>query len=145
MGALSLVRAGRRLRFHTSNWRQRLREGLLGVLLLAAIAQAGANAITPESLTGLNIVEPPTGGAVLGAGSLLLFGGILFLLVAQLQLGASWRIGIEEGASPGLVTRGLYSVCRNPIFLAVFVTMAGLVVLLPNWISVVVTVGTILC
>jgi protein-S-isoprenylcysteine O-methyltransferase Ste14 len=67
------------------------------------------------------------------------------MVAAQLRLGASWRIGIDEGASPGLVTAGLYQLCRNPIFLGMFVTLAGLVVLLPTWISAAVFVGTIVC
>jgi hypothetical protein len=38
-------------------------------------------------------------------GIALLFGGIAFVVIAQLHLGASWRIGIEEGSRPGLETR----------------------------------------
>jgi len=50
-----------------------------------------------------------------------------------LQMGSSWRVGIDEQARPGLVTSGLYRFTRNPIYLALFVTLAGLVVVLPTW------------
>jgi protein-S-isoprenylcysteine O-methyltransferase Ste14 len=71
----------------------------------------------------------------------LFFGGLALLVAAQLRLGASWRIGIEEGAAPGLVTDGLYRVCRNPIFLALLVTLAGYALLLPTWLSLGLVVG----
>lgn len=74
-------------------------------------------------------------------GALLLFGGIALLIAAQLDLGASWRIGIEEGASPGLVTGGLYRFCRNPIFLALIVIVAGYALLLPTRLSLILLVG----
>jgi protein-S-isoprenylcysteine O-methyltransferase Ste14 len=89
--------------------------------------------MAPASLASLAIVAPPTAGAWLGLGALLLFGGIGLMVTAQLQLGASWRVGIDEAARPGLVTSGLYRFTRNPIYLALFVTLAGLLVVLPTW------------
>jgi len=63
------------------------------------------------------------------------------LVVAQLNLGASWRIGIEEGSSPGLVTSRFYRFCRNPIFLAILILLTGYVLLLPTRLSLVLLVG----
>lgn len=74
-------------------------------------------------------------------GAVLLFGGIVLLVIAQLDLGASWRIGIEEGASPGLVTSGLYRFCRNPIFLAIVVTLTGYTLLVLTRLSVILLLG----
>ena len=42
-----------------------------------------------------------------------MLGGLVLMVTAQLHLGASWRIGIEAGARPGLVTGGLYAVSRD--------------------------------
>ena len=64
--------------------------------------------------------------------------------MAQLDLGASWRIGIEEGTSPGLVTTGLYRFCRNPIFLAILITLTGYTLLLPTRLSLALLLGTFL-
>lgn len=74
-------------------------------------------------------------------GTVLLFGGIVFLVLAQLDLGASWRIGIEEGTPPGLVTGGFYRFCRNPIYLAILVTLSGYALLLPTRLSLVLLAG----
>jgi protein-S-isoprenylcysteine O-methyltransferase Ste14 len=131
--------------FRSARWDQHLRDGLFVLLLLASIAQAAVAAVAPESLSALSLVALPVQGALLGLGAALVFGGIVLMVTAQLHLGASWRIGIELGAAPGLVTRGLYTFCRNPIFLGMFVTLAGLVVLLPTVLSAAVLVGAILC
>jgi protein-S-isoprenylcysteine O-methyltransferase Ste14 len=63
------------------------------------------------------------------------------MVVAQLDLGASWRIGIEEGARPGLVVGGLYRVCRNPIFLAMLIALTGFTILVPTWLSLATLIG----
>jgi protein-S-isoprenylcysteine O-methyltransferase Ste14 len=60
--------------------------------------------------------------------TIFLFGGVLLQILAQYDLGASWRLGIEEGARPGLVTTGLYQWCRNPICLGMVATIVGFVV-----------------
>ena len=66
-----------------------------------------------------------------------MFGGLIFLVAAQLDLGASWRIGIEDGAKPGLVERGFYRFSRNPIFLALLIVIAGYAALLPTLLSLI--------
>ncbi len=65
----------------------------------------------------------------------------MFLVMAQLNLGASWRIGIEESTSPGLVTSGLYRFCRNPIFLAILTILTGYTLLLPTRLSLILLLG----
>ena len=122
---------------------QHLRHLLFVALLLTLAVQPIIFAASPASLAGAFLLPPPEAGALLFIGALLLFGGTAFMVAAQLRLGASWRVGIDEGASPGLVTAGLYQLCRNPIFLGMFITLAGLMVLLPTWISLAVFVGTI--
>ena len=61
--------------------------------------------------------------------------------VAQLHLGASWRIGIDAEAKPGLVTDGLYGYSRNPIYVGLLATIAGYACLLPTVLSAIVLVA----
>jgi protein-S-isoprenylcysteine O-methyltransferase Ste14 len=87
--------------------------------------------------------------AALGAGGFLLglllaFGGLALMVRAQLEMGASWRIGVDENARPGLVTHGLYRWTRNPIYLAMFLAFGGLMLMLPTWITLLALVGTII-
>jgi protein-S-isoprenylcysteine O-methyltransferase Ste14 len=51
-------------------------------------------------------------------------------------MGDAWRIGVREDERTQLVAEGAFAVVRNPIFSCMLVTAAGLVVLMPNWLSV---------
>jgi len=109
------------------------RDGLLLLLVAVVIgAQALAYAIRPEAIVARMLMPPFD-----VSGAIVLFAGIALMVRAQLDLGASWRVGIDEDAKPGLVTRGLYTVARNPIFTGMLVAIAGLALLVPTWLSVV--------
>jgi protein-S-isoprenylcysteine O-methyltransferase Ste14 len=77
-------------------------------------------------------------------GVIILVGGLALLVVAQLQMGASWRIGIDERANPGLIDTGLFRFCRNPIYLALLVIIAGYIAMVPTPISVLMWLGAYL-
>lgn len=70
------------------------------------------------------------GVAWLGWG--LLLASLLWMLAAQAQMGASWRIGIDKQHATALVQHGLFRVSRNPIFLAMRVNLLGLFLVAPS-------------
>ena len=59
---------------------------------------------------------------------------------AQIQMGDSWRIGIDEESKSTLVQHGLFGVSRNPIFLGMLIMLVGLLLLLPTAATLTVTV-----
>ena len=124
--------------FRTGGWAQRLRDATLVAFTLAVLAQAVVAAAWPGSIAGL-----VHGAWMEIAGIALLFGGVALVVLAQLQMGASWRIGIDEAAAPGLVTSGVFRFCRNPIYLAMIVVTAGYALLLPTLLSFILLAGTI--
>lgn len=65
-------------------------------------------------------------GAVMG------IGGIIFAFVGQLQMGNSWRLGIDRTTTTEIVDQGLYRFSRNPIYLGVLVATLGFFLLLPS-------------
>jgi protein-S-isoprenylcysteine O-methyltransferase Ste14 len=65
-------------------------------------------------------------------GAAMMTASILLFAASYLQLGASWRIGIDEQASGALITSGLYRRSRNPIYLAADLFMAGSFLLNPT-------------
>lgn len=68
--------------------------------------------------------------ATAGIGLMLL--AFLVLAVAQVQMGRSWRIGIDLEHKTELVTQGLFALSRNPIFLTMQLALLGLFLCLPN-------------
>ncbi len=57
---------------------------------------------------------------------------LVWIWVAQSQMANSWRIGIDEKNKTELVTNGLFSFSRNPIFLGVMIANVGLFLIIPN-------------
>jgi protein-S-isoprenylcysteine O-methyltransferase Ste14 len=58
-------------------------------------------------------------------GAALTAASIVVVATSYLEMGASWRIGIDERVPGALVTSGLFRRSRNPIFLAADLFIAG--------------------
>jgi protein-S-isoprenylcysteine O-methyltransferase Ste14 len=58
--------------------------------------------------------------------------GIAGTFVAQLEMGRSWRIGVDPGERTDLVTSGSFGLVRNPIFTTMAVTAIGLLLAAPT-------------
>jgi protein-S-isoprenylcysteine O-methyltransferase Ste14 len=122
---------------------QKVRDVMLFALPALLIAQAGVATQSPHAL-GLSEADLRAPAFLRSAlGTLLLYGGLLFQGAAMLDLGASWRIGIEERAQPGLVTGGLYRHTRNPIFLALIAVLVGYTLLIPTPLSAVILAAAV--
>lgn len=122
---IQLFRSGKRA--------QDRRDAGLVVLVALLVAQAAISA-TSRHEPDLPVAGLPH-DALQAAGAVLLLAGIAFFAAAQLNMGASWRIGIKEGEAPGLVTGGLYRFCRHPIYLGLLTALAGYAALLPTPLS----------
>ena len=68
-------------------------------------------------------------------GLILLFVSLIWIAIAQAQMGRSWRVGIDKKNKTDLVDRGLFRYSRNPIFLGMRFTGLGLFVAIPNAIT----------
>lgn len=59
-------------------------------------------------------------------------------LIAQIQMGASWRIGIDTKQKTELVGKGLFKYSRHPIYLGVLAITGSLFFVMPNVLTLVV-------
>lgn len=110
-------------------------EWLAGVAFVAAIALGVAAPILALN----DVIEPIDsldGTAVHVIGIALYAVGLGGLVVAQGTMGESWRVGVDATERTSLVTTGMFSIVRNPIFTAMVALTLGLALLVPSVISV---------
>ncbi|MFA7379098.1 MAG: isoprenylcysteine carboxylmethyltransferase family protein [Bacteroidia bacterium] len=62
----------------------------------------------------------------------LLFISLVWTIIAQGDMKNSWRIGIDTDTKTELVTSGLFSISRNPIFSGMILSLVGLFLTTPN-------------
>ena len=74
-------------------------------------------------------MENPTSQKI---GWSLLFISLVWVWISQSQMAESWRIGIDEKNKSELVTKGLFSISRNPIFFGIMIANIGLFLVIPN-------------
>jgi protein-S-isoprenylcysteine O-methyltransferase Ste14 len=103
---------------------QRLVSAVGGAYAVAALGWSVAYARLGPGALGVR----PTPAPLLALAIALLATSLLIMMVAQRQMGASWRVGIER-ARTDLVTGGLYRLVRNPIYTALLFTIAGFALL----------------
>ncbi|WP_179468316.1 methyltransferase family protein [Mycolicibacterium vinylchloridicum] len=63
--------------------------------------------------------------------------GTAMTVWAQLDMGDSWRIGVDEGETTTLVRSGLFGRVRNPIFAAMLLFGLGLTLVTPNIVALI--------
>ena len=109
-------------------------EWTAGVLFGVAIA-VGVAAPVLDVADALEPIDALDSAGVRGAGVALFAIGLAATLYAQIAMGASWRIGVDEQERTELVTSGPFAVVRNPIFSAMLPTSVGLALVVPNVVA----------
>lgn len=100
---------------------------VFGSIAAYAIGGAVYGVLTPVAWLESPWVQWTAGGVLVAA--------LVWSIVAQAQMGASWRIGIDREHRTELVTHGVFRLSRNPIFLAMRVSLFALFFCAPNALS----------
>jgi protein-S-isoprenylcysteine O-methyltransferase Ste14 len=74
--------------------------------------------------------------AVTATGLVVALVGIAATLAAQLLMGDSWRIGVDDHERTELVTSGAFTLARNPIFTAMTIAAVGVAAMVANVVAV---------
>src|ERR1700752_5210723 len=138
------------LGFGWRSWEQRRRTGSTGFRGVSGrpgstewFARAGfvaaiATAILAPGLQLLGVVSPvgilhapwvQTPGIVIAAI------GIVATVYAQVDMGDSWRIGVDPAETTTLVRTGVFGLVRNPIFSAMIAFGFGIALVTPNLVA----------
>jgi protein-S-isoprenylcysteine O-methyltransferase Ste14 len=119
--------------FHGVSGRVGSVEWIAGVGFVVAVAVAGAGPL----LQFLAVVTPWRVPAWIHlAGIVVATAGIGLTVWAQLQMGDSWRIGVDTEETTELVHRGVFGLVRNPIYSAMLVFELGIAMLATNPVTV---------
>ena len=105
-----------------------------GGLFFAGVAAGVANPVLVAS-DALSPIDALDVTGLHAAGFALVGIGIAGTFIAQLQMGASWRIGVDESERTELVTGGLFSLVRNPIYTFMLIGWTGFALLVPTWLG----------
>ncbi len=70
-------------------------------------------------------------------GIALAIAGIAATVYAQVDMGDSWRIGVDSAETTTLVRQGVFAMVRNPIFTAMLVFGLGIALVTPNVVAIV--------
>jgi protein-S-isoprenylcysteine O-methyltransferase Ste14 len=89
--------------------------------------------------SGYDIFPQKVNVALLSAAAVKIVGlalvsiGLITFIMAFLSFGNSWRIGIDRKKPGTLVTKGIFSVTRNPIYLAFHLLSFGMFLMNGTW------------
>ncbi|HEV7419147.1 MAG TPA: isoprenylcysteine carboxylmethyltransferase family protein [Mycobacterium sp.] len=115
------------------------RLGLLGMVGGIGFIVAMVGGLTAPLLQLLGVVSPLR---VLDhrwinvTGFALAVCGLVATLCAQLDMGDSWRVGVDTSETTTLVRSGTFGLVRNPIFAAMLVFTLGETLLAPNPVAI---------
>ena len=109
-------------------------EWTAGVLFAVAIA-VGVAAPVLDVADVLEPLDALDSAGVRATGLAVFIVGLVATLYAQIAMGESWRIGVDEGERTALVTDGPFGLVRNPIFSAMLPASVGLALLVPNVVA----------
>ncbi len=76
------------------------------------------------------------GFVVAFAAAVIAAAGIFGTVYAQLDMGDSWRIGVDPTETTTLVRSGVFGWVRNPIFTAMMVFAFGIALITPNIVAI---------
>ncbi len=77
------------------------------------------------------------------SGIIIIVLGFLVMVFAHANMGRHWRMGIDREKNIKLVTAGLFSISRNPVYVGIMIQAFGLFLVMKTLLSVVLLV--ILC
>ena len=116
-------------RFGSTEW-------IAGVGFVVALIVAVSAPILQRS----NVIEPLSflrATWIQVTGILVAAAGMAATVYAQLAMGDSWRIGVDERETTALVHTGLFERVRNPIYTAMITFSLGIALVTPNLVALV--------
>lgn len=75
------------------------------------------------------------------SGVALAVAGVVLIAAAQVQMGRSWRVGVQQDERTELVTGGIFGLSRNPIFVGMMALIVGVFLVEPSALTLAIVVA----
>lgn len=103
--------------------------GFVVALIVAVSAAVMQETGVIEPVRVLSVIWVQTVGIVIATA------GIAATVYAQLEMGDSWRVGVDQRETTTLVHTGVFGRIRNPIYTAMFTFGIGIALVTPNLVA----------
>jgi protein-S-isoprenylcysteine O-methyltransferase Ste14 len=120
---------------------QGVAERLWRLAVLAALALSAVAWLAPDLEAALGRPDWALFAPLRWVSAILFVAALAIIAVAQIQMGASWRVGVPKEGPGELVSRGLFAWSRNPIFVGLLAALAALLLWSPTVMSAAVLAG----
>ena len=109
--------------------------------LVSTVGVALAIAAPLAELAGVTPFAPLDQPQLRWSGVVLVVMGMLITIGSQVAMGGSWRADVDPDARTELVTTGPFRLVRNPVFSGSAITVVGLALVVPNFVSLLMLVA----
>ena len=109
--------------------------------LVSTVGVALAIAAPLAELAGVTPLAPLDQPLLRWSGVVLVVMGMLVTIGSQVAMGGSWRADVDPDARTELVTTGPFRLVRNPVFSGSAITVVGLALVVPNFVSLLMLVA----
>lgn len=103
------------------------------VFYIELVMKIATYSVVLAEVLSLFFVSPNLPQTLVVAGMVLGFIGDILFTVSVITMKDSWRAGIAENDKTKIITSGIYSISRNPAFLAFDCVYTGLLLIAFNW------------
>lgn len=114
------------------------------IISAMAFVTVAINAFIPKAMLFLIPIDYLENDILVWIGIGLVHLAFLIIFNAQRNMANEWRIGIDNENKVNLITKGMFSITRNPIFLGVIFVFVGLFLIIPNTVTVLILVTGVL-
>jgi protein-S-isoprenylcysteine O-methyltransferase Ste14 len=112
---------------YVGRWFTLIRVLVIVLIMIFVVSEDVYQRLVPIPYLEVNILR------VIGLGLASI--ALVWIVLAQTQMGGSWRMGIDRNTTTALVAHGLFSRSRNPIYLGMMLMLFGLFLGIPNAVS----------
>ena len=120
---------------------QGVAERLWRLAVLGALALSVVTWLAPDFEAALGRPDWALFAPLRWLSAALFVAALAIIAIAQIQMGASWRVGVPKEGPGELVSRGLFAWSRNPIFVGLLTALVALLLWSPTVLSAAVLTG----